>query len=111
MQPEERVFLEKFAASYDLPRAAAAAGIGRATAYRLLRTEEARRTLDRLVVRRTAGDTLARIRREYEEIAFGGGEEVKTADRIRALEQLARLADAGEETQREPPLTVRVVYV
>ena len=85
-----RRFLEKFAQKYDLPGAAAAAKIGRAEAYRTLRS--AREEVDRRVQARISGKVLHAIRREYEKMAFGEGEDVRPAERIRAMENLRLMA-------------------
>ena len=111
MQKRERIFLEKFSAAYDLPGAARAAGIGRGEAYRLLQSREARALLDRRIVRRASGEMLGRIREEYEEIAFTSDPEIRTADRMRALEQLRIIAAAEAEGEGGPTLTVRYEYV
>lgn len=102
-------FAVRFAREYDLPGAARAAGVSRAEAYAALAEPAVRARVDAAVAARASGDTLSRIRREYEEIAFGGDAEVRVADRIRALEQLRLIAaaDAGSV----PALTLRVEYV
>lgn len=106
-----RAFLSDFAASYDLPGAAKRAGIGREAAYGLLAGEEARAELDRLICERAEGETLARIRREYERMAFDGGEEVRAADRLRALEQLRLIASSAVRDGGAPSLVIRCEYV
>ncbi len=55
--------------------------------------------------------TLARIMEEYERIAFGEDEDIKIADRLRALEQLRLLLSAGREDGGAPTLEIRVEYV
>ncbi len=111
MQKREHEFLEKFSAAYDLPGAARAAGIGRDEAYRLLRSEEARALLDRRIIRRVSGEMLARIRAEYESIAFSADPEIRVADRMRALELLRVIAASEAEGEDGPTLIVRYEYV
>ncbi len=53
-------------------------------------------------------DLLRRIRREYERIAFDGGDDARTADRIKVMELLREFADADPAA---PPLRVEIVYV
>lgn len=108
-ESQKQAFLTRFSRDYDLLAAASKAGIKRSEAYRLLKT--AAPAVDRLVRARADGDTLAAIRREYEAIAFGEGEDVRPADRIRALEQLRLMASAGREDGGAPTLTVRYEYV
>lgn len=55
--------------------------------------------------------TLARIIEEYERIAFGEDADIKTADRLRALEQLRLILSAGREDGGAPTLSIRVEYV
>ena len=50
-----------------------------------------------------------KIRREYERIAFGGDEDVRTADRIRVMELLREIAIA-EDGGTAAPLRVEIVY-
>jgi hypothetical protein len=102
-------FLGRFSEEYDLPRAAAAAGIGRGEAYALLKT--AADEVDRLVLQRLNDRLLAAIRREYEAMAFGDAEEVRPGDRIRALEQLRGFAQAERGGAASPSVTVRYEYV
>lgn len=108
-QTQKQSFLARFSRDYDLPAAARTAGITRDDAYRLLRENVS--AVDRLVQKRTDGETLAAIRREYEDLAFGAAEEVRAGDRIRALEQLRLIASAGREDGGAPTLTVRYEYV
>jgi len=104
-------FLTRFARTYDLPGAAAAAKITRTQAYGLLRENDAREQLDRLITERRCGGIPARIMREYEALAFGDAEEVKPADRMRAMEQLRLLASAEGADGRAPAVVIRVEYV
>ena len=106
---QKQDFLARFSQDYDLPAAARQSGIGRREAYGLLR--DSAKTVDGLVRKRTDGEILTAIRREYEVLAFGGGEDVRAADRIRALEQLRLIASAGREDGGAPALTVRYEYV
>lgn len=114
MTQKESEFVGQFAASFDLPGAAQRTGIGRAQAYRLLAGDpEAQALLERQILARASGRILGRIRRAYEEIAFGDGEEFKAADRMRAMEQLRLIAQAQDEsdTGSVPPLSIRCEYV
>jgi len=106
---KRRRFLEKFAEKYDLPGAAAAAKIGRTEAYRILKT--AREEVDRLVQARVSGQVLFAIRREYERMAFGEGEDVRPAERIRAMENLRLMASQGREDGGAPGLVIQYEYV
>ncbi len=108
-EQQKQDFLARFSKDYDLPAAARTSGIGRREAYDLLR--ESAKAVDRLVQKRTDGEILAAIRREYETLAFADGAEVRAADRIRALEQLRLIASAGREDGGAPTLTVRYEYV
>lgn len=108
-ETQKQSFLARFSLDYDLPAAARTAGISRADAYRLL--SESASEVDRLVRERTDGAVLAAIRREYEALAFENAEEVRPADRIRALEQLRLIASAGRPDGGAPTLTVRYEYV
>ena len=105
-------FIKRFAEGYDLPGAARAAGITRGEAYGLLEDAQVCRAIDRAVVARAAGKTLARIFREYEAIAFSEGEDVRPTDRIRALEQLRQIAaSASPEDEGPPALIIQYEYV
>ncbi len=53
---------------------------------------------------------LRRIRREYERIAFDGGDDARTADRIKVMELLRELADEDRGAEA-PPLRLEIVYV
>lgn len=109
MTAEEReIFLAKFSKSYDLPAAVKAAGIKTAEAHAFLRAGGAAE-VDRRVQLRLAGETLSRIRHEYEQIAFA--EDEKLTDRIRALDQLRLMVSAACENVTDDVLTVRVEYV
>lgn len=55
--------------------------------------------------------TLARIVAEYERIAFGEDEEIRIADRLRALDQLRSLLAAEREEDGAPRVEIRVEYV
>ena len=107
---QRQTFLEQFALRYDLPGAAKKAGITHREAYRLLREEAGRRLVDERVTARRRGEVLSRIVREYENLAFGGEEDVRPGERIRALEQL-RLIASAEGDGAAPTLTVRCEYV
>ena len=112
MTAEERTaFLNRFAEDYDLPGAAARAGITRGAAYALLREDSARAIVDEQICARRSGAALARIVREYERMAFGGDEDAKPGDRLRALEQLRLIASADAKNGAAPTLTIRCEYV
>ena len=55
--------------------------------------------------------TLARIMAEYERIAFGDGEDIRIADRLKALDQLRSLLEAEREEGGSPRVEIRVEYV
>lgn len=108
---QKDAFLTRFARTYDLPGAAAAAGITRGAAYELLGRTDVRERLDRLIAQRQAGVLLSRIRGEYEAIAFDESGDAKAADRMRAMEQLRLIAAAEGAEGGTGAAIVRVEYV
>ena len=110
-EQQKEAFLTKFAGTYDLPAAAAKAGIGRREAYALLADPQSRETLDKKICARTGGAVLHRIRQEYEKIAFGEDGEIRAPDRIRALEQLRLIASSDTPEGGAPTVVIRCEYV
>lgn len=102
-------FLLRFAEKYDLPAAAAGAGITRQEAYRILRDPAARAMVDERAAARHSSGMQERIVREYERIAFGEDGDSRAGDRMRAMEQLRMLAETPE--QSSPGLTIVCEYV
>lgn len=106
-----RDFVLRFAQRYDLPAAAAGAGITRQQAYTLLRDPAVRDAVDEAAAARRSGEVLSRIFREYERIAFGEEEDVRAADRLRAMEQLRLLASSDANAGAAPTLSITCTYV
>ena len=116
---EESEFVNSYARTFSVRKAAEAAGFDRRTAFAraslLLERPEAQREIERLIlerkeeepygkrgesslealVKRLLSREEARILREYEKIAFADTSdgEIKVADKLRALEQYRVLAE------------------
>lgn len=108
-EQQKQRFITRFARDYNLPAAVRCAGIRRADAYELLRTNGGE--VDELVAARLAGRSLSAIRAEYEAIAFDRAGEARPGERIRALEQLRLMSTREKEEADAPALTVQYVYV
>lgn len=101
------------AESYDITTAAKKAGVPVADARRAL-DDKARKAVDDAVLRRIFGssaDLTKRAVEEFRRIAFSDDESAKTADRIRAIEQLFRLLPPDEKDKADkPPEPLVVIY-
>lgn len=109
-EEQKQHFLDRFSRNYQREVAAAEAGITDEVAAAYLKKKSTRAALDQRISARLAGDMLRRIRREYENIAFGASDDIRPGDRIRALEMLRHLA-ADSATEERPPLIIRSEYV
>ena len=101
--------------SYDIASAAKKAGVPVADARHAL-DDNVRKAIDNAVLERVLGSSAELTKQavaEFRRIAFSDDESSKTADRIRAIEQLFRLlpsADPEAESGQTPPLVVVYDY-
>ena len=109
-EEQKQHFLDLFSRNYQREVAAAEAGITDEDAAAYLKKKSTRAELGQCSSARLAGDMLGRIRREYENIAFGAGVDIRPGNRIRALELLRHLA-ADSTTEERPSVVIRSEYV
>jgi len=105
---KEKAFVEAYISCQNQTKAALQAGCSPKGAgvagHRLMKKEAvAREIARRLEGKKEQEVTAARILKELARIAFSGDEdEIKPADRLRALDMLAKHLNLGEEREKGP---------